>query len=47
VRIFNIQGRGYPNDNGVVELTRDHGVVYEVPADYPPPAWESSTAARP
>jgi hypothetical protein len=47
VRIFNIQGRGYPNDNGVVELTRDHGVVYEVAADYPPPAWENSTAARP
>ena len=32
LRIFNIQGRGYPNDNGVVELTRDHGVVYAVRA---------------
>jgi ureidoglycolate hydrolase len=32
VRIFNIQGRGYVNDNGIVWLTRDHGVVYEVPA---------------
>jgi ureidoglycolate hydrolase len=30
VRIFNIQGRGYPNDNGIVWLTRDHDVVYEV-----------------
>ena len=32
VRIFNIQGRGYPNDNGVVELTRDHDIVYSVRA---------------
>jgi Ureidoglycolate lyase len=32
VRIFNIQGRGYPNDNGVVELARDHRVVYAVRA---------------
>ncbi len=32
VRIFNIQGRGYPNDNGVVELTRDHDVIYSVRA---------------
>jgi ureidoglycolate hydrolase len=31
VRIFNIQGRGYPNDNGIVWLARDHDVVYEVP----------------
>jgi len=30
VRIFNIQGRGYPNDNGIVWLTRDHDTVYEV-----------------
>jgi ureidoglycolate hydrolase len=30
VRIFNIQGRGYPNDNGIVWLARDHNVVYEV-----------------
>lgn len=26
VRIFNIQGRGYPNDNGIAWLTRDHAV---------------------
>jgi len=32
VRIFNIQGRGYPNDNGIVWLARDHGVVYDVRA---------------
>ncbi len=30
VRIFNIQGRGYPNDNGIAWLTRDHSIVYEV-----------------
>jgi ureidoglycolate hydrolase len=30
VDIFNIQGRGYPNDNGVVMLARDHDTVYEV-----------------
>jgi len=30
VTMFNIQGRGYPNDNAVVWLTRDHDVVYEV-----------------
>jgi ureidoglycolate hydrolase len=30
LRIFNIQGRGYPSDNGIVWLTRDHDVVYEV-----------------
>ena len=30
VRVFNIQARGWPTDNGIVELTRDHGVVYEV-----------------
>jgi ureidoglycolate hydrolase len=30
VRLFNIQGRGYPNDNGIAWLTRDHDVVYEV-----------------
>ena len=30
VRIFNIQGRGYPTDNGVVELARDHDTVFEV-----------------
>jgi ureidoglycolate hydrolase len=33
VRIFNIQGRGYPNDNGTVQLVRDHGLAYEVNAD--------------
>jgi ureidoglycolate hydrolase len=32
VRIFNIQGRGYPDDNGVAALTRDHGVRFEVVA---------------
>jgi ureidoglycolate hydrolase len=32
VRIFNVQGRGYARDNGIAWLTRDHGVVYEVPA---------------
>lgn len=32
VRMFNIQGRGYPNDNGIVWLARDHGVVFEVAA---------------
>jgi ureidoglycolate hydrolase len=32
VRMFNIQGRGYPNDNGIVWLMRDHGVVFEVTA---------------
>ena len=32
VRIFNIQGRGYPDDNGIVWLTRDHDIVYEVTA---------------
>ena len=32
VQIFNIQGRGYPKDNGVVELTRDHDIVYSVRA---------------
>ena len=30
VRLFNIQGRGYANDNGIAWLTRDHDVVYEV-----------------
>ncbi len=30
VRMLNIQGRGYPNDNAVVRLTRDHGVCFEV-----------------
>ena len=32
VRVFNIQARGWPTDNGVAELTRDHGVVFEVSA---------------
>ena len=32
VRIFNVQGRGYAKDDGIAWLTRDHGVVYEVPA---------------
>jgi Ureidoglycolate lyase len=30
VRIFNIQGRGYVNDNGIVWLRRDHHTTYEV-----------------
>ncbi len=32
VRIFNIQGRGYVNDNGIAWLTRDHGVSYAIRA---------------
>ena len=32
VRIFNVQGRGYAEDNGIAWLARDHGVIYEVPA---------------
>lgn len=32
VRVFNIQASGWPTDNGIVELTRDHGVVFEVQA---------------
>lgn len=31
VRIFNIQGRGYPNDNGVAALARDLGTIIAVP----------------
>lgn len=31
VRIFNIQGRGYVNDNGIVRLARDHDITYEIP----------------
>ncbi len=30
VRVFNIQARGWPTDNGIVELRRDHGVCYAV-----------------
>jgi ureidoglycolate hydrolase len=30
VRVFNIQARGWPTDNGIVELLRDHGVCYAV-----------------
>jgi ureidoglycolate hydrolase len=30
VRIFNVQGRGYPRDNAVVRLADDHGVVFDV-----------------
>jgi ureidoglycolate hydrolase len=30
LRIFNVQGRGYVNDNGIAWLTRDHGAVVEV-----------------
>ena len=32
VRIFNVQGRGYADDNGIAWLARDHSVLYEVPA---------------
>lgn len=32
VRVFNIQARGWPTDNNVLELSRDHGVVFEVEA---------------
>ncbi|MCU1429655.1 MAG: ureidoglycolate hydrolase [Actinomycetia bacterium] len=31
VRIFNIQGRGYPTDNGVAALRADLGAVLDVP----------------
>ncbi len=30
VRIFNIQGRGYSDDNGIAWLARDHGLIVEV-----------------
>lgn len=30
VRIFNIQGRGYADDNEIVWLARDHATVYDV-----------------
>ena len=30
VRVFNIQARGWPTDNSVVALARDHDVVFEV-----------------
>jgi ureidoglycolate hydrolase len=30
LRIFNIQGRGYPLDNGVVRFAVDHGLAYDV-----------------
>ena len=32
VRIFNVQGRGYADDNGIAWLARDHDTVFEVPA---------------
>jgi hypothetical protein len=32
LRMLNIQGRGYPNDNGIAWLARDHGVVFAVAA---------------
>ena len=32
LRVFNIQARGWPTDNGIVELTRDHDVTFEVVA---------------
>ena len=36
VRIFNIQGRGYPNDNAIAWLARDHGVTYDIDRSPPP-----------
>lgn len=33
IRVFNIQGRGYPMDNTVAHLASDYGVVYEVALD--------------
>lgn len=33
VRLLNVQGRGYPNDNTIAWLARDHGVIYEVVLD--------------
>ena len=35
VRIFNIQGRGYMDDNGIVWLTKDHRVSFEVTTQVP------------
>lgn len=35
IRIFNVQGRGYVNDNGIAHLARDHGVVYAVARQAP------------
>jgi ureidoglycolate hydrolase len=32
VRIFNIQGRGYVHDNGIVDFARDHGLAFAVRA---------------
>jgi ureidoglycolate hydrolase len=32
VRLFNIQGRGYPTDNAVANLSRDFGVIFRVRA---------------
>jgi ureidoglycolate hydrolase len=31
VRIFNVQGRGYPRDNGMASFAQDLGVVFAVP----------------
>ncbi len=31
LRVFNIQGRGWPNDNSVASLRADLGVVFDVP----------------
>ncbi len=35
VRIFNIQGRGYANDNGIAWLARDHDVTFDVDTTRP------------
>jgi ureidoglycolate hydrolase len=33
LRIFNIQGRGYPTDNAVVRFAQDFGLAYDVKID--------------
>src|SRR5262245_52310275 len=33
LRIFNIQGRGYPSDNAVVRFAQDFGLAYDVKID--------------
>ena len=37
LRIFNIQGRGYPSDNTTVEFARDRGLAYVVSVRPGPP----------
>jgi ureidoglycolate hydrolase len=31
VRVLNVQGRGYPDDNRIVFLAHDHHVTFEIP----------------